>query len=182
MLYYNVTYKLYTMKKLIVISDVDGCLTDGKFICTVDGKVAKIFGAHDNDGIKLLRKNDIDVRFISADKPGFEITKKRINHMKCDVEFVSEADRGDYLLKWTNDYHVIFFGDGLGDLAAYFKVCKAAPEDISFIAPANARWQVHEHAHFITDNIGGEGAFLDLAEIVISNMVVNPKQLYQLEE
>ena len=90
-------------RKMIVISDVDGCLTDGKFIYTSEGKVAKIFGAHDNDGIKLLRKNGIEVRFISADKRGFEITKKRIEDMKCEVDYVPESLRASYLARYCAD-------------------------------------------------------------------------------
>jgi 3-deoxy-D-manno-octulosonate 8-phosphate phosphatase (KDO 8-P phosphatase) len=151
------------MKKTIVISDVDGCLTDGKYTYTVDGKVSKVFGPHDNDGVKLLRKNDIDVRFISADKRGFEITNKRITDMKCQLDYVSEADRSWYIAKALEEYDVIFFGDGLGDLAAAM-----ANPSAYFIAPKNAREQVKDYADHVTSNIGGEGAFLDLAEYVVS--------------
>jgi 3-deoxy-D-manno-octulosonate 8-phosphate phosphatase (KDO 8-P phosphatase) len=151
------------MKKTIVISDVDGCLTDGKYTYTVDGKVSKVFGPHDNDGVKLLRKNDIDVRFISADKRGFEITNKRITDMKCQLDYVSEADRSWYIAKALEEYDVVFFGDGLGDLAAAM-----ANPSAYFIAPKNARRQVKDYADYVTSNIGGEGAFLDLAEYVVS--------------
>lgn len=37
----------------------------------------KIFGPDDNDAISLL-KEFIDIRFISGDKKGFSISKKRI--------------------------------------------------------------------------------------------------------
>jgi YrbI family 3-deoxy-D-manno-octulosonate 8-phosphate phosphatase len=151
-------------KKMIVISDVDGCLTDGKYVYTVDGKIAKTFGPHDNDGVKLLRKNGIDVRFISADRRGFPITKKRIEDMKCEIDYVSEADRADYLQKFCDDARysngVVFFGDGLGDLAA------AKRTNAILIAPANARPEVKAYARIVTANIGGEGAFLDLADYV----------------
>lgn len=152
------------MKKTIVISDVDGCLTDGKYTYTVDGKVSKVFGPHDNDGVKLLRKNGIEVRFISADKRGFDITNKRITDMKCQLDYVSEADRPWYISKALEEYNVIFFGDGLGDLAAY-----QANPSAYFIAPKNARWQVKNAAAFVTANIGGEGAFLDLAEYIVNH-------------
>lgn len=152
------------MKKTIVISDVDGCLTDGKYTYTVDGKVSKVFGPHDNDGVKLLKKNGIEVRFISADKRGFEITNKRITDMKCQLDYVSEVDRPWYIAKALEEYDVIFFGDGLGDLAAAM-----ANPSAYFIAPKNARWQVKNAAKYITPNIGGEGAFLDLAEYIVNN-------------
>ena len=63
-------------KPSVFILDVDGVLTTGHFFYTKDGKVMKIFGPDDNDGLSLLR-NFIDIRFISGDKKGFEISKKR---------------------------------------------------------------------------------------------------------
>lgn len=167
------------MKKTIVISDVDGCLTDGKFVYTVDGKVAKIYGPHDNDGVKLLRKNGIETIFISADKRGFDITSKRITDMKCPLWLVSEAERADFLKQYIDDeYDVFFFGDGLGDLAAYLK--NADSGCIVLIAPKNARPQVKEDAAYVTPHIGGEGAFLDLAEWVVKTIIPEKerKELY----
>ena len=166
------------MKKTIVISDVDGCLTDGKFVYTVEGKVAKTYGPHDNDGVKLLRKNGIETVFISADKRGFPITEKRITDMKCKIDFVSEINRADYIAKYIEDgYDVIFFGDGLGDLAAFIK--NSYSGKIYLVAPANARPQVQDHAHFVTDNIGGEGAFLDMAEWIVDRFIDDPVELYE---
>lgn len=171
------------MRKTIVISDVDGCLTDGKFTYTKDGKVSKVYGPHDNDGVKLLRKNDIDVRFISADKRGFDITLKRISDMNCIVDLVSEKERAEYIKSYLTDYDVVFFGDGLGDLAAYKKILWDEDETLgtlTLIAPANARPEVQEAAAFVTENIGGEGAFLDLALWVVDVFVTpaDVKPLY----
>ena len=154
------------MSKSIVISDVDGCLTDGRYIYTADGKVAKVFGPHDNDGVKLLKANNIDVVFISADKRGFPITKKRVEDMKCSVFNVSESDR----VAWVKNYIIengydksVFFGDGIGDVPVKEVVTK-------FACPANARKEAKEKADFITESIGGQGAFLDLAQWVLSIM------------
>jgi len=154
------------MSKSIVISDVDGCLTDGRYIYTADGKVAKVFGPHDNDGVKLLKANNIDVVFISADKRGFPITKRRIEDMKCSVFNVSESDR----VEWVRNYIIengydksVFFGDGIGDVPVKEVVTK-------FACPSNARKEAKEKADFITESIGGQGAFLDLAQWVLSIM------------
>ena len=38
-----------------IIFDVDGVFTTGQFLYTEDGKFAKVFGPHDNDGIKLIK-------------------------------------------------------------------------------------------------------------------------------
>ena len=65
------------MKKLIFILDVDGVMTTGQFLYSQDGKAYKIFGPHDNDGLKLLN-DKVTIQFITADKRGFPISKKRI--------------------------------------------------------------------------------------------------------
>ena len=50
---------------LVFILDVDGVMTTGQFLYTADGKVMKVFGADDNDGLSLL-KNHIEILFIHS--------------------------------------------------------------------------------------------------------------------
>ena len=149
----------------IVISDVDGCLTDGKFVYTSKGKVSKTFGPHDNDGVKKLKKLGYDVIFISADKRGFPITKKRISDMKCELYQVSEEDRKDWIKDKIKFYEwSAFFGDGCSDIEAGLLV------DF-FGCPNNARHEVKECADYITPSKGSEGAFLDFANKIIEVVV-----------
>ena len=61
----------------VFILDVDGVLTTGQFFYTSEGKTMKVFGPDDNDALSLL-KEFIDIRFVTGDKKGFKITKKRI--------------------------------------------------------------------------------------------------------
>jgi len=152
------------MKRIVVISDVDGCLTDGKFVYTAEGKVAKVYGPHDADGVKLLKGYNIEIVFISADKRGFPITKKRIEDMKCPIYNVSEAERLEWIKNYINEKadeygnkpYSVFFGDGIND-------AKAAAVVDCFIAPANARIEAKNVADYVTPSVGGNGAFLDLA-------------------
>lgn len=151
------------MEKIIVISDCDGCLTDGNFIYTADGKVAKIYGAHDSDGVKLLKKNGIDVIFISADKRGFPITNARITDMKCELFHVSEEERVEWVQNYikNNGYEKsIFFGDGINDVP----VSKVV--DI-FCGPQNSVKEVWGAANYITSRNGGQGAFLEFAQYIV---------------
>jgi 3-deoxy-D-manno-octulosonate 8-phosphate phosphatase (KDO 8-P phosphatase) len=151
------------MSKKVVISDVDGCLTDGRYIYTADGKVAKVFGPHDNDGVKLLKANGFDVVFISADKRGFPITHKRISDMKCQLHLVTESERVNWASAYIheNNYEFsVFFGDGINDVPVKDVV------DV-FVAPANARREAKDVANYVTESIGGQGAFLDLAKYIV---------------
>ena len=151
--------------KTLVISDIDGCLTNGKFVYTSDGKVSKEFGAGDHEGVKLLKLNNIDIQFITADKIGWDISKKRIDDMNCQLDLVKEKDRIEYIEDKFNDYdYVIFFGDGIGDAYKAKRIDK-----LYFITPKNGRPECKERADYVTPNNGGEGAFLDLAIEVLKH-------------
>jgi 3-deoxy-D-manno-octulosonate 8-phosphate phosphatase (KDO 8-P phosphatase) len=138
------------------ISDVDGCLNDGKIYWAADGqKPFKAFGNYDHDGVKLL-KNHIKLIFISADKHGWDILKTRIvDHMKCELHYVPEKDR----FKFVENYgfgKVAYMGDGVYDA----KILSSAKLGI---APAQARIEARQAADFVTPSNGGEGAYLDAA-------------------
>lgn len=151
------------MKNKIIISDVDGVLTTGQFLYNEEGKAFKIFGPHDNDGIKLLKENGFEVKFVSADARGFEITKKRINDMHCLVELVREHERYEHINKNYGLENVIYIGDGLHD-AKILKNCYYG------IAPKNARIEAKESADFVTQSNSGEGAFLDAALQILNHL------------
>ena len=57
-----------------VLFDVDGVFTDGCFYYSAQGKIIKVFGPHDGDGIKLLRALGLTISAISADQRGFSIS------------------------------------------------------------------------------------------------------------
>jgi|TARA_B110000444_G_scaffold253800_1_gene285269 3-deoxy-D-manno-octulosonate 8-phosphate phosphatase (KDO 8-P phosphatase) len=137
-------------KKFIL--DVDGVLTTGHSIYDKNGKAYKIFGPHDNDGLKIL-KDRIEISFISADKRGFEITKKRITDMGFSVELVGEKERKDYFIN-KNSEEIIFMGDGYFDSLVMDIVGYS-------IAPKNARKEAIQSADYVTPSRSGEGAVLD---------------------
>lgn len=59
------------MKKAkVFVIDVDGVLSTGQFYYSESGKAFKVFGPHDNDGIKMIKKK-IEILFITADRRGF---------------------------------------------------------------------------------------------------------------
>lgn len=140
-------------KKLIknFILDVDGVLSTGQFHYTAEGKVVKIFGPDDNDALSLL-KNKLYIHFISGDKRGFLITKKRVaDDMGFPLDLVSTFDRLKWLQKRFNLKETIFMGDGIYDALVF-------PHTAYNIAPINAFYTTKEKADFITNARGGEGA------------------------
>lgn len=137
-----------------LIFDVDGVMTTGQFLYSERGKEFKVFGPHDNDGIKLLA-DKIAIIFLTADKRGYQISKKRIvEDMKQKLFLVSEEDRLAFIEKKFVLDNVIYMGDGFHD-AIILKNCYYG------IAPNNARIEAKNAADYVTPTNSGEGAVLD---------------------
>ena len=78
--------------------DVDGVLSTGQYLYSINGKIYKIFGPHDNDGLKMI-KSHISISFVTADSRGFKISERRIDDMGFAVKLVNELDRYNYIKK-----------------------------------------------------------------------------------
>lgn len=143
------------------IVDVDGVMTTGQFLYSINGKFYKIFGAHDSDGLKMLRKF-IKIIFLTADKKGFKISKKRItNDLGYKIKLVSEENRYDFLKKKFGLSNIIYMADGYHD-SKILKECAYG------IAPKNARLESLKSADFVTKSKSAEGAVMDGCLKIIS--------------
>lgn len=133
------------------IIDVDGVMTDGKFFYSKKGKLYKVFGPDDSDALNLI-KNTINIHFVSGDKRGFEITRKRIEiDMGFPLDQVSTFDRVKWIAKNYNPKETVYMGDGIFDPLVFRQVCYS-------IAPQNAFYKTKLEADFVTNSKGGEGA------------------------
>ena len=133
------------------ILDVDGVMTTGHFLYTAEGKVMKIFGPDDNDGLSLLKEN-LEIRFITGDKKGFPISKKRIvDDMKYKLDIVSTIRRVDWIKERYPLENVIYMGDGIFDHYVMREVGYS-------IAPANSDKFAKKQANFVTERSGGDRA------------------------
>lgn len=139
--------------KMFVL-DVDGVMTTGQFFYSEKGKAYKVFGPHDSDGLKMLR-DKLNILFITADKRGFGITKKRIvDDMGYDLKRVLEEERDSFFESEIRYEQTIFMGDGFFD-APVLKKCLCG------IVPNNARPEARKAADYVTPSNSGCGAVLD---------------------
>ena len=136
-----------------LIIDIDGVMTTGQFLYSSEGKAYKIFGPHDADGLNLI-KDKINIKFITADKRGFLISERRIKDLGFSIDLIPDGDRYNHIKEKFGFENTIFIGDGIFD-APIIKECKFG------IAPANARPEAKESAHFVTPSRSGEGAVCD---------------------
>ncbi len=138
----------------VVVFDVDGVMTTGQFLYSKQGKEYKVFGAHDNDGIKII-KSMIKIVFVTADKRGFPISKKRIvDDMHQQLNLVGEHERFEFIEQKYGLRNVIYMGDGIHDVNI-LRSCYYG------ITPNNARAEAKQVADYITSSNSGEGAVLD---------------------
>lgn len=146
----------------VFILDVDGVLSTGQFFYTSDGKVMKVFGPDDNDALSIL-KPFMEIRFITGDKKGFEISKKRIvDDMKYPLDLVSTIKRIDWIKERWNPQEVIYMGDGILD--HYVFACVGYS-----IAPSNGYKYALERAQYVTERVGGDRAVAEASMHILDN-------------
>ena len=139
------------IKPKIFLIDVDGVMTTGHFAYTANGKTMKIFGPDDHDGLSLLKKF-IEIRFVTGDKNGLDITKQRIvNDMKFPLDVVSPIKRIEWISERYKLEEVIYMGDGIFDHYVFKKIGYS-------IAPANADSLAKKYADYVTTRHGGDRA------------------------
>jgi len=138
-------------KPTCFILDVDGVLTTGHFLYSSEGKMLKLFGPDDNDGLSLLASL-IKIQFVTGDRKGFKISKKRIvDDMNFPLELVSTIRRIDWIRERYDPMNVIYMGDGIFDHYVMKEVGYS-------IAPANSDLNAKKYADYVTGRSGGDRA------------------------
>lgn len=139
-----------------LVIDVDGVLTNGQSWYSKEGKILKAFGSHDADALQLIR-DIIEIRFVSADHRGFDISQSRVNDMGFSLQLANSEARLELIRKLLTRGGVAFIGDSFTDKEAL----QAAT--ISF-APRNGHPIARKAATIVLKADGGQGA---VAEAVL---------------
>lgn len=140
----------------VFILDVDGVLTTGQFFYTSEGKAMKVFGPDDNDALCLL-KELIEIRFVTGDRKGLPISRKRIcDDMGFELDLVSTIKRVEWVAERYSLDEVIYMGDGIFDHYVMKEVGYG-------IAPSNADKNAKAFSSYVTERMGGERAVAEAA-------------------
>ena len=146
-----------------VFTDVDGTLTDGQVSYSPDGEVLKAFSLRDGTGFFLLRACGIKVGIVTGeDSP---IVKQRVDKLKVDKLFLGIQNKLETFCKWATEEdlsmdEIAYIGDDLND----FKLMRSC--GLSF-AVADASDPVKEVADVVLLRKGGEGAFREMANLIV---------------
>lgn len=165
------------LKPKVFILDVDGVMTTGQFFYTAEGKAMKVFGADDNDALSLLKPH-MEIRFVTGDKKGFPISRRRIvDDMHFPLDVVSTIRRIDWIRERYAAQEVVYMGDGIFDHYVMQEVGYA-------IAPANADPNAVAAADFVTQRQGGDRAVAEACLHLMERFFVafNPAELPSVQQ
>lgn len=148
----------------LIITDVDGVLTDGSLVYGPHGEELKIFNARDGLGAILAKRNNI----LTAVASGRDCAalRARLENLGIDNFVLGRLEKGqacaDIMRKAEVEQEdTVFIGDDLPDLEA-FAQCGLK------VATANAGPEVKNAADYVTATRGGEGAFREVVDKILA--------------
>jgi 3-deoxy-D-manno-octulosonate 8-phosphate phosphatase (KDO 8-P phosphatase) len=149
----------------LLLTDCDGVLTDGGVYYSDMGEAMKKFNIRDGMGVERLRDIVQVETGIITGETSLSVTM-RAAKLKIKELHLGTKDKPAVLKKiiekkqlQPND--IAYIGDDVNDIAV-MKMCGLTA------CPADALPQVKEIANYICEKKGGEGAFREFAELIIS--------------
>lgn len=148
----------------LVITDIDGVWTDGKMYYTADGDVMKAFSTYDGMGTYLLKQVNIPTAIITGEPS--EVVIRRAEKLQLEDVFIGVKDKLDIFHQLMAKYKVepeeiAYIGDDVNDAEVMSLAGLTA-------SPPNSPALGMLLPDFITERRGGEGAFREFAELILS--------------
>ncbi len=149
----------------MLVTDVDGVMTDGGMYFGPNGQALKRFDVKDGYGLKLLQRSGVAVAWITSDESA--ITRARFAALGLDLLHDGVADKAEALQAVAVEAgcgmgEIVYVGDDLNDLAV-------AAMAGTFVAPADAVAEVLAQAGAVTQAAGGHGAVREVCEAIIEH-------------
>lgn len=149
----------------LVISDVDGVLTDGGMYYTSNGDVMKKFHTRDGMGVTLLRKHKIPTIIVTKEKT--KTVKQWAKKMKIGKLYDGIIQKELIFDQICNKFHVrpeqvAYIGDDVNDIKLLKKVGFAA-------VPHDAIKEVKNFSDYICKVKSGEGVLREVADLILSS-------------
>ena len=149
----------------LILSDVDGVLTDGRIVFDNQGIESKNFHVRDGLGIRLW--TEAGFRFGIITSRSSHIVKVRCDELGIDLVRQGLKEKLPVARKIMDELHlqpqqVAYIGDDLPDLAIMNEVGLA-------IAVADAADDVIAAAQLVTKRAGGQGAVREAIETILKS-------------
>lgn len=148
----------------LLLSDVDGCWTDGSVTIGPDGGEELKFHIHDGYGVVQLLKDGVEIALLS----GREAMAVRHRARRLGVRIVhlgleDKSATADALLRerGLQREEVAAFGDDLPDLPLFERAGLR-------LAPAGALAAIRARADHVTTASGGAGALREVCDLLLA--------------
>jgi 3-deoxy-D-manno-octulosonate 8-phosphate phosphatase (KDO 8-P phosphatase) len=157
----------------LVLSDVDGVLTDNGVYYSYAGEVMKRFSIRDGMGVERLRKlAGVETGIVTGElSVSVQKRAEKLQITELHLGIKDKAALLDSILskKGLTAEQVAFIGDDVNDIGIMKRVGFCA-------CPADAMPQVTAIAHYHCFTKGGYGAFRELAELIIEAQSIEHPQ------
>ena len=146
----------------LVLTDVDGVLTDGGMYYSKNGEELKKFNTKDGMGVQLLLEKRIKTILITKEKS--KISQKRANKIKAKI-YCGVSNKESKLKKICSEFNVnsqsvAYIGDDINDVGIMKLVGLSG-------SPKNGSSEVKKIANYVCKSKGGEGAFREFVDLII---------------
>jgi 3-deoxy-D-manno-octulosonate 8-phosphate phosphatase (KDO 8-P phosphatase) len=152
----------------LVVTDVDGVLTDATVLYSERGEELKRFSLRDGMGVERLREVGIETAFLTREASGF--TTARAAKLGIGLVYVGVRDKRAHLETIAADTGLsprdfAYIGDDVNDVEIMRAIVRAG--GLSG-APADAFGAASDLALYRTQANGGQGAFREFAEWILA--------------
>jgi 3-deoxy-D-manno-octulosonate 8-phosphate phosphatase (KDO 8-P phosphatase) len=148
----------------LLLTDVDGVLTDGGVYYGDTGEALKRFNIRDGMAVERLRAVGVDVGIVTGERSKSVV--RRAEKLGIEILHLYCKDKPAALRQicqqtgYTPD-EIAYIGDDVNDVDVMGLVGLAA-------APGDALPQAMAVAHYVCRLFGGQGAFREFAELIIA--------------
>jgi len=160
----NKILKKKCMDVKVVITDVDGVLTDGGMFYSTNGEMLKKFNTRDGMGVEILRNNNIPVIIMTREKSKIVISRaKKLLISDVNVGIKKKETLLPKICKkyQINKENIAYIGDDINDLEILKQVGFSA-------SPSDGITIVKKESDYICKSKGGEGVLREVADLIIS--------------
>lgn len=145
----------------LLITDVDGVMTDGGMYFTSNGDEMKRFNAKDGMAINMCREHGIESGIISHGHHA-GIVESRASVLCIEKVYVGKEPKVEILNKWISEMginidQVAYIGDDLNDIPVMKMVGISA-------CPADASKAVKMISDIVLETNGGQGCIREFVE------------------
>lgn len=147
----------------LILTDVDGVMTDGTVLLLPDGGEAKAF--HIRDGLALVMARRAGLRTGLVSGRASAVVERRAAELGMAVVRQGVADKAKVFREILADeglaaHEVAYMGDDVNDLPVLREAGLSA-------APADAPLEVRLEAFMVTEARGGQGCLREFVEAVL---------------